>query len=65
MGDIDLLYDAALETVEQLRAALSATAAALEATASAVPDHLWTDALEDRMAVAASLASEVGVSFRW
>jgi hypothetical protein len=65
MGDIDLLYDAACETADELRVALVAAVAALVAVAKSVPDHLWTDALEDAMATAATLASEVDVEISW
>jgi nicotinamidase-related amidase len=65
MGDIDLLYDAARETADELRAALAAAVIALDAVAKSVPDHLWTDALEEVMASAAVLASEVGIDISW
>lgn len=65
MGDIDLLYDAACQTADELRAALAAAVVALDAVVKSVPDHLWTDALEDAMANAAILASEVGMKISW
>lgn len=65
MGDIDALYDAACERADDLGSALASAASTLEMLCRAVPDHLWTDDLEQAMAAAAAKATEVGIEICW
>ena len=65
MGDIDALYDAACERADDLRSALASAASTIEMLCKAVPDHLWTDDLEQAMAAAAAKTSEMGIKIIW